>query len=139
MWNQVNIKFHKLKRATSHGEYLLRGLSISNSDEEMWLRFQNFHFRIYWNANPRVEHELLTVDGIRRDAAALAEFWAWLEEEVHKTPVTEVEASDKLLEFRSKQSGFLDTSFDTISGMAIFCSLIHTMNQNQLSAILKGP
>ncbi|CAA6659117.1 unnamed protein product [Spirodela intermedia] len=60
-----------------------------------------------------------------RDAAALAEFWAWLEEEVHKTPVTEVEVADKLLEFRSKQSGFLDTSFDTISAYGPNGAIIH--------------
>ena len=58
-----------------------------------------------------------------RDAAALTEFWAWLEEEVLKATVTEVQVADKLLEFRSKQSGFLDTSFDTISGMLLPYSL----------------
>lgn len=53
-----------------------------------------------------------------RDAAALAQFWVWLEEEIHKdVKLTEVEVADKLLEFRSKQAGFLDTSFDTISGI----------------------
>ena len=55
---------------------------------------------------------------LRRDAAALAQFWAWLEEEIQKDAVlTEVEVADKLLEFRSKQAGFIDTSFDTISGI----------------------
>uniref|UniRef100_A0A2N9EDQ7 Xaa-Pro aminopeptidase P n=1 Tax=Fagus sylvatica TaxID=28930 RepID=A0A2N9EDQ7_FAGSY len=52
-----------------------------------------------------------------RDAAALAQFWVWLEDEIHKdVKLTEVEVADKLLEFRSKQAGFIDTSFDTISG-----------------------
>lgn len=52
-----------------------------------------------------------------RDAAALANFWSWLEEEIIKgVLLTEVDVADKLLEFRSMQSGFLDTSFDTISG-----------------------
>lgn len=58
-----------------------------------------------------------------RDAAALAQFWVWLEDEIHKgVKLTEVEVSDKLLEFRSKQYGFIDTSFDTISGIS--CSTI---------------
>lgn len=53
-----------------------------------------------------------------RDAAALAEFWDWLEKEIsNNRALTEVEVSDKVLEFRSKQAGFLDTSFETISGM----------------------
>ena len=52
-----------------------------------------------------------------RDGAALAQFWSWLEEEILKDVVlTEVQVADKLLEFRSMQDGFLDTSFDTISG-----------------------
>lgn len=52
-----------------------------------------------------------------RDAAALAHFWMWLEDEIGKgVLVTEVDAADKLLQFRSEQSGFIDTSFDTICG-----------------------
>lgn len=53
-----------------------------------------------------------------RDATALAQFWAWLEDEISNGVVlTEVNVADKLLEFRSAQEGFVDTSFDTISGM----------------------
>ncbi|XP_052194622.1 aminopeptidase P2 isoform X9 [Diospyros lotus] len=61
-----------------------------------------------------------------RDAAALAQFWAWLEEEIQKDVVlTEVEIADKLLGFRSKQAGFLDTSFDTISASGANGAIIH--------------
>ncbi|KAK6911546.1 Peptidase M24, C-terminal domain [Dillenia turbinata] len=61
-----------------------------------------------------------------RDAAALAEFWAWLEEEIDKHSIlTEVDVSDKLLEFRARQTGFLDTSFDTISGSGANGAIIH--------------
>ncbi|KAK1258947.1 hypothetical protein QJS04_geneDACA010229 [Acorus gramineus] len=61
-----------------------------------------------------------------RDAAALAEFWAWLEEEISKNvKVTEVEVADRLLLFRSKQAGFMDTSFDTISGYGANGAIIH--------------
>uniref|UniRef100_A0ACD5X7F9 Uncharacterized protein n=1 Tax=Avena sativa TaxID=4498 RepID=A0ACD5X7F9_AVESA len=53
-----------------------------------------------------------------RDAAALAEFWCWLEEEVQKNvALTEVQVAENLLEFRRKQDGFIETSFDTISGI----------------------
>ena len=38
--------------------------------------------------------------------------------------LTEVDVADKLLEFRSKQDGFLDTSFDTISGILLYEFLI---------------
>ncbi|CAH2055031.1 unnamed protein product, partial [Thlaspi arvense] len=61
-----------------------------------------------------------------RDAAALAHFWAWLEEEVHKNVnLTEVDVADRLLEFRSMQDGFMDTSFDTISGSGANGAIIH--------------
>ncbi|GMH11366.1 hypothetical protein Nepgr_013207 [Nepenthes gracilis] len=61
-----------------------------------------------------------------RDAAALAEFWAWLEAEILKSVIiTEVEVADKLLEFRSKQDGFMDTSFDTISASGSNGAVIH--------------
>ncbi|GAA0150319.1 protease [Lithospermum erythrorhizon] len=61
-----------------------------------------------------------------RDAAALAIFWAWLEEEIGNGVIlTEVEVADKLLEFRSKQEGFLDTSFDTISASGANGAIIH--------------
>lgn len=60
-------------------------------------------------------------DGPCRDAAALAQFWSWLETELYNgVTLTEVEVADRLLEFRSKQDGFVDTSFDTISGIILF-------------------
>lgn len=61
-----------------------------------------------------------------RDAAALSHFWAWLEEEIQNdVALSEVNVSDKLLEFRSKQAGFIDTSFDTISGFGANGAIIH--------------
>ncbi|KAJ4954950.1 hypothetical protein NE237_011733 [Protea cynaroides] len=61
-----------------------------------------------------------------RDAAALAQFWAWLEAEIHKNvALTEVEVADKLLQFRADQAGFMDTSFDTISGSGANGAVIH--------------
>lgn len=55
----------------------------------------------------------------------MARFWVWLEEELHNgVKLTEVDVADKLLEFRSKQAGFIDTSFDTISGIFTFKFLI---------------
>ncbi|KAL2490535.1 Metallopeptidase M24 family protein [Abeliophyllum distichum] len=61
-----------------------------------------------------------------RDAAALAHFWAWLEDEISNGVVlTEVDVADKLLEFRSAQEGFVDTSFDTISGSGANGAIIH--------------
>ncbi|CAO2832723.1 unnamed protein product [Amaranthus hypochondriacus] len=70
------------------------------------------------------------IEGMRnshlRDAAALAQFWSWLETELYNgVTLTEVEVADRLLEFRSKQDGFVDTSFDTISGSGPNGAIIH--------------
>jgi len=35
-----------------------------------------------------------------------------------KKKISEVEVADQLEKFRAKQSGFLDTSFETISGLS---------------------
>ncbi|KAJ7977972.1 Xaa-Pro aminopeptidase [Quillaja saponaria] len=72
-----------------------------------------------------------------RDAAALAQFWVWLEEEIkNDVKLTEVEVSDKLLEFRSKQAGFLDTSFDTISGSGANGAVIHYKPEPESCSVL---
>ncbi|VAH04446.1 unnamed protein product [Triticum turgidum subsp. durum] len=61
-----------------------------------------------------------------RDAAALAEFWCWIEEEVHNNvALTEVQVAENLLGFRRKQDGFIETSFDTISGYGANGAIIH--------------
>ncbi|XP_010674747.2 aminopeptidase P2 [Beta vulgaris subsp. vulgaris] len=81
------------------------------------------------------------VEGMRnshlRDAAALAQFWSWLETEIHKgATLTEVEVADKLLEFRSKQDGFVDTSFDTISGSGPNGAIIHYKPEPECCSIV---
>lgn len=52
-----------------------------------------------------------------RDGAALIEFFAWLEDQLinKKATLDEVDAADKLEEFRSRQKDFAGLSFDTIS------------------------
>ncbi|XP_050274149.1 aminopeptidase P2 [Quercus robur] len=72
-----------------------------------------------------------------RDAAALAQFWVWLEDEIHKdVKLTEVEVADKLLDFRSKQAGFIDTSFDTISASGANGAIIHYKPETESCAVV---
>jgi Xaa-Pro aminopeptidase len=58
----------------------------------------------------------------------VAQFWVWLEDEIHKeVKLTEVEVADKLLEFHSKQAGLIDTSFNlilAISGISNYIMFI---------------
>ena len=71
------------------------------------------------------------LDGMRnchiRDAAALIQFFAWLEDQlvVQKTVLDEVQAADRLEEFRKKQSDFAGLSFDTISSTGPNAAVIH--------------
>ncbi|KAJ3328237.1 hypothetical protein HDU76_010333 [Blyttiomyces sp. JEL0837] len=72
------------------------------------------------------------IDGFRnchiRDASALCQYFAWLEEELaingNKT-LTEVEAADKLEAFRRQLPHFVGLSFDTISSTGPNGSIIH--------------
>ncbi|KAK8329897.1 hypothetical protein V6Z12_A11G357200 [Gossypium hirsutum] len=60
------------------------------------------------------------------ESNGLSEGPSGLEEEIHNNvELTEVDVADKLLEFRAKKEGFLDTSFDTISGSGANGAIIH--------------
>ncbi|TPX61278.1 hypothetical protein PhCBS80983_g01204 [Powellomyces hirtus] len=62
-----------------------------------------------------------------RDAAALCEYFAWLEKELvqNKASLSEVDAADKLEGFRQKQKDFVGLSFDTISSTGPNGAIIH--------------
>ena len=63
-----------------------------------------------------------------RDAAALCNFFAWLEDELvnkKSTSITECQAADKLYAFRAEQADFMDLSFDTISSAGPNAAIIH--------------
>ena len=52
-----------------------------------------------------------------RDAAALCEYFAWLEKEVPKGAVTEISGATKLRELRAQMEDFVGLSFETISSV----------------------
>jgi len=61
------------------------------------------------------------------DGAALAHFYAWLQQTVsiEGKALSEVEIADKLAGFRAAQPGFLDLSFPTIAGVGPNGAIIH--------------
>lgn len=71
------------------------------------------------------------LDGMREahivDGAAMAEFMAWLEEEVQGKgrAVSEVEIDTVLTGCRAKQKGFIECSFPTIAGVGSNGAIIH--------------
>ncbi len=61
----------------------------------------------------------------RRDGAALTRFLAWLAREAPSGRLTEIEAADRLAEFRGGGEHFRDFSFDTISGAGPNGAIVH--------------
>ena len=60
-----------------------------------------------------------------RDATALVRFLAWLSVEAAAGGVTEIEAADRLLEFRKGNELFHGVSFETISGAGPNGAIVH--------------
>ncbi|KAK6521696.1 hypothetical protein TWF506_001902 [Arthrobotrys conoides] len=61
-----------------------------------------------------------------RDGVALIEYFAWLEEQLRNgVELDEVDAADKLEEFRKKKENFVGLSFGTISSTGANAAVIH--------------
>ncbi|XP_013141922.1 PREDICTED: xaa-Pro aminopeptidase 1-like isoform X1 [Papilio polytes] len=61
-----------------------------------------------------------------KDGIAVVRFFKWLHEEIGKgCTITEIQAADKLLEFRSEEEDFLGPSFETIAGAGENGAIIH--------------
>ncbi|MDX5346488.1 MAG: aminopeptidase P family N-terminal domain-containing protein, partial [Hymenobacteraceae bacterium] len=60
-----------------------------------------------------------------KDGVAVTRFFKWLEENLGKEKMTELSVTDKLLEFRKEQDGFVGESFDTIAGYKAHGALPH--------------
>ncbi|MBX7380673.1 aminopeptidase P family protein [Clostridium chauvoei] len=71
-----------------------------------------------------VEIENLEICQVR-DGVAMVKFIKWLKETVGKEVVTEISASEKLREFRSKGDNFKGESFGTIAGYKDHAAMMH--------------
>ncbi len=60
-----------------------------------------------------------------RDGAAMVKFLYWLEDNIGKTPLTEISCSDKAEELRSSMEFFQDISFNSIVGYQEHAALCH--------------
>lgn len=71
----------------------------------------------------------IEIEGMRqahiKDAVALCELFVWLEKEVPKGNITELDASDKAENLRSQQAKFMGLSFCTISSSGPNSAIIH--------------
>ncbi|GAA4790245.1 aminopeptidase P family protein [Olivibacter ginsenosidimutans] len=73
-----------------------------------------------------------------KDGVALTRFFKWLEEQLGKTALYECSITDKLLEFRQQQEGFVNESFDTIAGYQAHGALPHYKATEQSNAKLEA-
>lgn len=60
-----------------------------------------------------------------RDGVAMVRFLRWLDENVGRTPITEISAAGQLQQFRAEGELFQGLSFHTISGYAAHGAIIH--------------
>jgi len=60
-----------------------------------------------------------------KDGIALTKFFKWLEENVETGELTELSITEKLLQYRQEQAGFVNESFDTIAGYKEHGALPH--------------
>ncbi len=60
-----------------------------------------------------------------RDGAALSEFISWLSDRIKTHEISELEASDRLREFRASKDHFKGLSFETISGAGPNGAIVH--------------
>jgi len=73
-----------------------------------------------------------------KDGVALTKFFKWLEDQVAKTELSELSITDKLLEFRQEQEGFVNESFDTIAGYKEHGALPHYKATEESNAALEA-
>lgn len=72
-----------------------------------------------------------------KDGVAVTKFIYWLKHEVGKENVTELTASKKLLEFRSKMEGFLDLSFESIIAYGPHGAIVHYAPTKETDVVMK--
>lgn len=59
------------------------------------------------------------------DGVAMVRFLHWLDQNVSSGTITEISAADKLEEFRAEGAGYMELSFETISGYNAHGAIIH--------------
>lgn len=72
------------------------------------------------------EVELKNVENAMvKDGVAMVKFFNWIKKNIGKIDITEITATEKLTGFRKENQGFVDISFETISGYGPNGAIIH--------------
>jgi len=81
------------------------------------------------------------IENLRRshlkDGIAVTKFMYWLKNNVGKIPMTEISASDYLLNLRKEQEGFIEPSFHTISAFGANAAMMHYSANEESNATLE--
>ena len=72
-----------------------------------------------------------------KDSVAHVRFMKWLKENIGKTKITEMSASEKLDEFRAEMGNFIRPSFEPISSYGEHCALCHYVSSPETDVELK--
>lgn len=96
-------------------------------------------------ANPEVLFKamknMVEIENIRKaeikDSVAHVRFMKWLKENVGRTTITEMSASDKLDEFRKEMGNFIRPSFEPISSFGEHGAIVHYTSSPETDVELK--
>lgn len=131
-------------------EYLakLKGKNVSMdpSSISFWFFEKTKGSKIIWEEDacqiPKACKNKIELYGFKnahtRDGAALTKFLYWLEQHVRSGQITEIDASQKLLEIRREHEMFIEPSFDTIAGFADNGAIIHYHPRKETNRALQG-
>ena len=109
---------------------------LNNIDKEI---------KVIQKPNPTILYKAIKneieLDNIRqshiKDGVAVAKFMYWLKQNVGKKEITEIDASDRLREFRAEQEGFISESFAPISAYKENAAIVHYSATEESKAVLK--
>ncbi|WP_099203513.1 aminopeptidase P family protein [Miniphocaeibacter massiliensis] len=131
-------------------------LSELDNDSNLYLDPRKINVKIYKSINSVVNIEkgpdfTLMMKSIKndieienqrnayvKDCVALVKFFNWLEENVPNEEITELDAADKLLEFRKQGDLFIEASFGTISAYGENAALPHYSPNKGNPVVLKN-
>lgn len=87
----------------------------------------------------KTHEELAHVRAVmEQDGAALCEFFAWLEENLGKEPITELTVDERLTAARARRPGFVSLSFATIAGFNANGAMPHYRATPESHAVIDG-
>lgn len=73
-----------------------------------------------------------------KDGVAMVKFIKWLKTSVANEEITEIQAEERLENFRREQDGFVEPSFDTIAGYGEHAALMHYKAEQATQFTLKN-